>query len=80
MLEPVLGEGGWSGVSQDFRELCQAIPTAMAQEMKWDSALYDDRHSFVWKLAVGLLDLLNAQPGEKKCNDRQNEYDSDHSQ
>jgi SAM-dependent methyltransferase len=40
------------------------LPT-MAKEMKWDSALYDDKHSFVWKLAAGLLDLLKAQPGER---------------
>lgn len=32
---------------------------------KWDSSLYDDRHSFVWKKAAGLIDLLNPQPGER---------------
>jgi trans-aconitate methyltransferase len=32
---------------------------------KWDSALYDDRHSFVWKKASDLLDLLDPQPGER---------------
>jgi len=32
---------------------------------KWDSALYDDRHSFVWRAGAGLLDLLNPQPGER---------------
>jgi trans-aconitate methyltransferase len=37
----------------------------MAQEMIWDSALYDDKYSFVWKLAAGVLDLLKAQPGER---------------
>ena len=37
----------------------------MAQNMKWNSGLYDDKHSFVWKLAAGLLDLLAAQPGER---------------
>ncbi|HWF10043.1 MAG TPA: class I SAM-dependent methyltransferase [Bryobacteraceae bacterium] len=31
---------------------------------KWDSALYDDRHSFVWKKASDLLDLLDPKPGE----------------
>ena len=32
---------------------------------KWDSALYDDRHSFVWRAGAGLFDLLNPQPGER---------------
>ncbi|HVV47392.1 MAG TPA: methyltransferase domain-containing protein [Bryobacteraceae bacterium] len=31
----------------------------------WDSSLYDDRHSFVWRAGAGLLDLLNPQPGER---------------
>src|SRR5580692_2474658 len=31
----------------------------------WDSALYDDRHSFVWKKAGDLVDLLAPQPGER---------------
>src|SRR5271165_5190167 len=34
-------------------------------EPKWDAGLYDDKHSFVWKMAEGLLDLLAAQPGEQ---------------
>jgi SAM-dependent methyltransferase len=37
----------------------------MAQETKWNAGLYDDKHSFVWKMATGLLDLLAAQPGER---------------
>jgi trans-aconitate methyltransferase len=37
----------------------------MAQETKWNAGLYDDKHSFVWKMASGLLDLLAAQPGER---------------
>ena len=36
----------------------------MAEEAKWDAGLYDDKHSFVWKLASGVLELLNAQSGE----------------
>ncbi|HEY4086693.1 MAG TPA: methyltransferase domain-containing protein [Bryobacteraceae bacterium] len=32
---------------------------------KWDSALYDDRHSFVWRAGAGLFDLLNPQAGER---------------
>lgn len=37
----------------------------MAQEMKWNSSLYDDKHSFVWKMGAGVLELLAAQPGER---------------
>jgi SAM-dependent methyltransferase len=37
----------------------------MTQEMKWDSGLYDDKHSFIWKLGASLLDLLKAQPEER---------------
>ena len=36
----------------------------MAEKTKWDAGLYDDKHSFVWKLAAGVLELLNAQSGE----------------
>ena len=32
---------------------------------KWDSSLYDDRHSFVWKKSADLIDLLDPQPGEE---------------
>jgi len=32
---------------------------------RWDSALYDDRHSFVWKQSVDLIGLLDPQPGER---------------
>src|SRR5450755_2257353 len=35
------------------------------QQAKWDAGLYDEKHSFVWKMAEGLLELLAAQPGEK---------------
>jgi trans-aconitate methyltransferase len=31
----------------------------------WDSSLYDDRHSFVWEKAGGLVDLLDPKPGER---------------
>ncbi len=31
----------------------------------WDSSLYDDRHSFVWKNSVDLIELLAPQPGER---------------
>jgi len=32
---------------------------------RWDSSLYDDRHSFVWKKAGDLLELLDPKPGER---------------
>lgn len=32
---------------------------------RWDSALYDDRHSFVWKKVGDLIDLLDPRPGER---------------
>ena len=31
----------------------------------WDSSLYDDRHSFVWKAGSDLLGMLDPQPGER---------------
>jgi trans-aconitate methyltransferase len=37
----------------------------VSEEAKWDAGLYDDKHSFVWKLAAGVLELLNAQSGER---------------
>jgi len=37
----------------------------MAREKNWDPAAYDDKYSFVWKKAAGLLELLDAQRGER---------------
>jgi len=37
----------------------------MAEKAKWDAGLYDDKHSFVWKLAAGVLELLYARAGER---------------
>jgi trans-aconitate methyltransferase len=37
----------------------------LAEKPKWDAGLYDDKHSFVWKLAAGVLELLDARPGER---------------
>src|SRR5262245_60885274 len=31
----------------------------------WDAALYDGKHSFVWKPGASLLDLLAPQSGER---------------
>ena len=36
----------------------------VAQPPKWDPALYDQKHSFVWKMAAGVLELLAVKPGE----------------
>jgi trans-aconitate methyltransferase len=32
---------------------------------EWNAELYDQKHSFVWKMASALLDLLDAKPGER---------------
>jgi trans-aconitate methyltransferase len=32
---------------------------------KWDSSLYDARHSFVWKKSADLVDFLDPKPGER---------------
>jgi SAM-dependent methyltransferase len=37
----------------------------VAEKAKWDAGLYDDKHSFVWKLAGDVLELLDAQSGER---------------
>jgi trans-aconitate methyltransferase len=37
----------------------------LSEKAKWDAGLYDDKHSFVWKLSAGVLELLNAQSGER---------------
>jgi ubiquinone/menaquinone biosynthesis C-methylase UbiE len=34
------------------------------QQTKWDAGLYDEKHSFVWKMADGLLELLEARRDE----------------
>ena len=37
----------------------------MIEKTKWDAGLYDDKHSFVWKMAAGVLELLDPKPGER---------------
>lgn len=37
----------------------------MSDKCNWNAQLYDDKHSFVWKLAAGVLELLDPQPGER---------------
>ena len=39
--------------------------SSMKNPDQWDSSLYEDRHSFVWKAGAGLLDLLAPQTGER---------------
>jgi trans-aconitate methyltransferase len=36
----------------------------VAPGSRWNADLYDEKHSFVWKMAAGLLDLLDAKEGE----------------
>ncbi len=31
----------------------------------WNAELYDNKHSFVWKLASSVVELLDPQPGER---------------
>ncbi len=38
----------------------QAAPTN-----RWDTTLYDERHSFVWRYGADLVELLAPQPGER---------------
>jgi trans-aconitate methyltransferase len=37
----------------------------VAQGSEWNAELYDEKHSFVWKMAAALLDLLDAKSGER---------------
>jgi trans-aconitate methyltransferase len=37
----------------------------VAQGSQWNAGLYDEKHSFVWKMAAGLLELLEAKAGER---------------
>jgi SAM-dependent methyltransferase len=37
----------------------------MSASPQWNAALYDEKHSFVWKLAAGVLELLEPKPGER---------------
>lgn len=36
-----------------------------AHDKKWDTSLYDGKHSFVWKYGEGVIELLAPQPGER---------------
>jgi trans-aconitate methyltransferase len=37
----------------------------VAKGSEWNAELYDQKHSFVWKMAAALLDLLDAKSGER---------------
>ncbi|MFI5097073.1 MAG: class I SAM-dependent methyltransferase [Candidatus Acidiferrales bacterium] len=37
----------------------------MGSTATWDARLYDDKHSFVWKMAAGLVELLEPKAGER---------------
>lgn len=37
----------------------------MVQTPVWNAGLYDDKHSFVWKMGAGVLELLAPQSGER---------------
>lgn len=39
--------------------------TASPSQPVWNPGLYDASHSFVWKLAAALLELLEPKPGER---------------
>ncbi len=36
----------------------------MTESAKWDAGLYNDKHSFVWKMASGVLELLEPKVNE----------------
>jgi trans-aconitate methyltransferase len=37
----------------------------MSKTAEWNASLYDDKHSFVYKMAAGLVDQLEVKPGER---------------
>jgi trans-aconitate methyltransferase len=37
----------------------------MSKTSEWNATLYDDKHSFVYKMASGLTDLLEVKPGQR---------------
>ncbi len=37
----------------------------VSAQKRWDPALYDSKHSFVWKYGLELIELLAPQPGER---------------
>lgn len=37
----------------------------MSAKTSWDAELYEAKHNFVWKMASGMVDLLDPKPGER---------------
>jgi trans-aconitate methyltransferase len=51
---------------QEYAMEDQTTHTGQAAPTKtWDAALYDGKHSFVWKYGASLIELLAPQPGER---------------
>lgn len=40
------------------------VPVTMPAKQRWDTELYEARHAFVWQMAQGVLELLQAHTGE----------------
>jgi trans-aconitate 2-methyltransferase len=38
---------------------------SVSAKASWDAELYEAKHSFVWKLGQGVVDLLDPKPGER---------------
>ncbi len=43
----------------------EPLDRTASQEKQWDTSLYDNRHSFVWKSAADLVKLLAPEAGER---------------
>ena len=43
----------------------RSAPSRVSSEKQWDPALYDSKHSFVWKYGAELIELLAPQKGER---------------
>jgi len=40
-------------------------PLCASKKDRWDSSLYEDRHSYVWKKGEALIELLDLKPGHR---------------
>jgi trans-aconitate 2-methyltransferase len=43
----------------------ETVGKSELEKSQWDAALYDDKHSFVWKYGEEVVQLLSPQPGER---------------
>src|SRR5262249_43599288 len=48
-----------------FREFVPQPDAETRQRLMWNARLYDDKHSFVWKQASDLVELLPPQRGDR---------------